>query len=317
MLHDMREAGAAWVAGDSVELARYMNVQSLLQQIFVETSDSTARETSEENASNVAPLLWSDGALAAAEARVSGSESAGQTLIWRLSPRYSAKTADSVKLVLLRRHGADTATVGLVGRLPESPERDTVELTVVQMDNRWRIAAFANLRELQKRIEERRSAVLARFAARTDSVAARVLSPLAYDAGDLTLQRLVMKGIGTVTNRSDTDTIISVLYMFPSDTGRTSLARAPGDSAPIVRVHCSAFNVAPRQSARVTCDYTGKNLGDESGGAAVRSYSAGRMMIPMLIDLAGPRGLRRVQRVFQFSAVPFALTDTVPTVFPK
>ena len=313
----MREAGAAWVAGDSADLAKYMNVRSLLQQIFVETSDSTALATSEDSASNVAPLLWSDGALNAAEERVSGSKSAGQTLIWRLSPRYAATTSDSVKLVLLRRQGADTATVGLIGSLPESPERDTVELTVVQANNRWRIAAFANLRELQKRIKQRRTAVLAQFAARTDSVAAGVLTPLVYDAGDLTLARLVMKGIGTVTNRSDTDTIISVLYMFPSDTGRTSLARAPGDSAPIVRVHCSAFNLAPRQSARVTCDYVGKNLGDEPGGAAVRSYSGGRVMMPMLIDIAGPRGLRRVQRVFQFSAVPYALADTVPTVFPK
>lgn len=317
VLHDMRDAAAAWVSGDSADLAKFMDVHALLAQVIMETSDSTSVESSEFEAERVAPLFWSDGALVAAREGVSGSKRPGVTLIWRLSPRYAATTSDSVQLVLLKRRGADTATVGLIARLPESPARDTLELTVVQAQKTWRIVAFANLRQLQQRIVQRRDAVLARFASRTDSVASQILTPLTYDAGDLSFARLVAKGIGTVTNRSDKDTITSVLYIFPSDSGRTSLARTPGDSAPVVRVHCSAFNIAPRQSSRVTCDYLGKNLADETGGSAVRSYSGGHVMTPLLIDLVGPGVRRRVQRVFLFSAVPYALADTLPVAVAK
>jgi hypothetical protein len=317
ILYDMRAAGAAWVKGDSSDLAQFMDVHGLLTQFFVETSDSTTVAASEENAAGVARLLWDDAALQAARDGVSGNTRAGMTVFWRLSPRYASSSTDPVELLLLTRRGGDTATVGLIARLPESPERDTLKLTVVQTNKTWRVVAFENLRPLQRRIVERRDAVLARFAARTDSVAAQVLTPLTYDATDLSSTRLVLKGIGSVTNLSDTDTITSVLYIFPSDTGRTSLARTPGDSASVVRVHCSAFNIAPRQSSRVTCDYLGKNLADETGGAAVRSFSGGHVMTPMLIDLVGPGVRRRVQRVFLFSAVPYALADTLPLVLEK
>ena len=61
----------------------------------------------------------------------------------------------------------------------------------------------------------------------------------------------------------------------------------------------------------------GRNLAAETGGSAVRSYSGGHVMTPLIIDIAGPSGRRRVQRVFLFSAVPYALADTIPTVFAK
>lgn len=123
ILYDVRAAGAAWVARDSAELARFMDMHALFTEFIRQTSDSTVDPFVDEQATEVAQLLLHarDGGLSAAQEGIAGNRRAGVTVFWRLSPGYAATASDTVQLIVLNSRGVDTARVGLIARLPREP----------------------------------------------------------------------------------------------------------------------------------------------------------------------------------------------------
>lgn len=152
LLRTMEAAGTAWRAGDFPGFDPLVDHVALMNQLFAHYGDKAFA-----NQHDVWPnLMARDTATAEVVTRVARqSPDPYVVVLTRLHPMYRTSARESLRLAVLGIAG-DSATVGVIGRLPGVEAEDTLAFRLVRQPKGWRVVGFANLDALAQRIAAHR-----------------------------------------------------------------------------------------------------------------------------------------------------------------
>lgn len=148
VLRMTQAAGAAWHRGDMAAFDSLVDHVALMNQLFAHHG-----EDSIANQHNVWPRMLTRDTGTATEATRAARQSRDPyvVLLTRLHPMYRADSSEALRLAVLRIAN-DSATVGVIGRLPGIEAIDTLAFRLVRRPPGWRVVGFANLDGLAQRI---------------------------------------------------------------------------------------------------------------------------------------------------------------------